>query len=122
MMADGVGGILRGMRNPLLTLLLLFSWPVFAEPITLTAEDWAQPRSGAALTQHAGLVRLVQAFERQPDNAIVIAHSTGEEGQLWAEELRSWFVALGISSTRLQLESRPELREALILDVRTAGP
>jgi hypothetical protein len=119
-MTGAVSGILCGMRYPLLTLLLL-SLPVFAEPITLTAEDWARPRSGAALTQHAGLAHIVRAFERQPDSAIVIAHSTGEDGQLWAEELRSWFVALGVSSTRLQLESRPGLQEVLILDVRAVG-
>lgn len=121
MMRGGVSGILRGMRYFLLTLLLLFSSPVFAESITLTTEDWARPRSGESLTQHAGLARLVQSFERQPDGAIAIAHGTGEDGQLWAEELRSWFVALGVSSARLQLESRPGLQDALILDVRAVG-
>ena len=122
MMPAVVGGILRCMRYFLSSLLLLFSLPGFAEPTTLTAEDWARPRSGAALAQHEGLARLVQAFEREPDRVIVIAHGTGEDGQLWAEELRSWLVALGVSSARLQLESRPGLHEALILDVRAGGP
>jgi hypothetical protein len=107
------------MQHRLLVLLLLgFSLSASAEPLTLTSEDWARPRSGEALAQHPALARVVQAFEREPNGVIVIVHATSEAGQLWAEELRSWLVALGISSARIHFEARPELQEALLLDVR----
>ena len=105
------------MHRLCITLLLL-SLPALAEPITLTADDWARPRSGEVVASHPLVARIVDAFEHKPDSAIVIAHASGEAGQLWAEELRSWLVALGVGSDCIRLESRPELHDALILDVR----
>ena len=99
-------------------LFLLFPPPVLAEPVTLTAADWARPRAGEAVTAQPVLTRIVDVFERQSAGAIiVIAHGTGENDQLWAEELRSWFVALGIASSYVQLELRPGVQEELMLDV-----
>ncbi len=108
----------------LLSSLLLSTRAISAEPITLTVEEWtaaggAGSRVGETLVARPALASVVDAFERQPDNTvIVIAHSSGEAGELWAEELRSWFVALGIPSSRIRFDSRPELQGALILDVR----
>ncbi len=98
--------------------LLLLSVSVRAAPVTLTAEDWARSRTGAALTQQPALAATVKAFEGQADAVIVIAHGSDEAGQLWAEELRSWLVAFGITSARIHFESRPGLQNTLVLDVR----
>lgn len=106
------------MFRSLVLASLLFALPVAAEPFTLTAEDWVLPRSGATLTQLPPLTGAVQAFEREADGVIVIAHATGEAGQLWAEELRSWLVALGISSAHIRFDARPELQNVLVLDIR----
>jgi hypothetical protein len=112
------------MRPFLRVLSLLCSLAcssAFAESFTLTAEDWARPRSGEALVRHPALAGAVEAFGRLADGVIVVRHSADEAGQLWGEELRSWLVALGVASTQIKLESRVEVHGVLILNVTARG-
>ncbi len=93
-----------------------------AEPVTFGADDGARPRSGQTLIaqpvlQHT-VVALDAALDKGIDAVLVIGHATGEAGQLSAEALRAWLVALGVSSARIRLEARTELSDALVLDVR----
>ena len=107
-----------GVRGLLLILGLWSVSAAWAEPVTLSAADWARPRSGTALVQQPALARAVQALEKSPRATVLIAHPRDEAGQLWAEELRAWLVALGISSAQIYLEPRPTLRDELVLDLR----
>jgi hypothetical protein len=84
---------------------------------SLSAEQWARPRSGAALVAMAPLGEVVQALAEQPAHSLVIGYPGGEEGSLWAHELRSWLVALGIPSQRIQLQSGSRERDALDLQL-----
>lgn len=70
---------------------------------TVTAEEWARPRSGAALLAHAGLREVVHALDGNPDARVVVHYAGGDEGSLWAHELQAWLVALGLSSARIDL-------------------
>jgi hypothetical protein len=106
------------MRSFFFAMLLLTVSLASAEPLVLTSAEWARPRTGEALVQQPVLRQVLKAFEGEPDGVVVIAHGTGEAGQLWAEELRAWLVALGVSSTRVHLAARPELKDTLTLDVR----
>jgi hypothetical protein len=106
------------MLRALVLLSLLVTPVVFADAVTLTMEDWARPRSGEALTELPALTDVLQEFDAADTRVIAIGHATSEAGQLWAAELRSWLVALGVSSGRVRLEARPELQGVLILDVR----
>ena len=50
---------------------------------------------------------------------ILVRYPGGEEGVLWAEELRGWLVALGVTSTQIKVvpgTSRPDVVE---LELRT---
>jgi hypothetical protein len=100
------------------SVLLFSSFSVAAEPLTLSAADWTAPRTGAALVQQPALVKLLRALEQEPDGVAVISHATSETGQLWAEELRGWLVALGVSSAQIRFDARTELTETLTLAVR----
>lgn len=71
----------------------------------LSAEAWARPRSGAGLVGMAPLADVVRQLQAQEDRRLLIGYPGGEEGNLWAHELRSWLVALGIPSRRIQLQS-----------------
>jgi hypothetical protein len=106
------------MRKIIFLLLLFGFSTAFADPLTLTSEEWAHPRSGEKLARQPALAELLKGFEREADSVIVIAHATSEAGQLWAEEWRAWLVALGVSSARVRLMARPEMKDALSLDVR----
>jgi len=91
---------------PLLFALLLVS--LFAAPVhavdqlfELDAEEWAQPRHGELLIAYPALRGAVGAAGAE--GRITIRHGGGEQGMLWAAELRDWLVALGIPSSRLEI-------------------
>jgi hypothetical protein len=110
--------MLRGL--PLLVMLL---WPPLASAETvqvITADDWARPRSGESLVQMPALKHTVRAYldvgERR-ERQIVIRYPRGEEGVLWAEELRGWLVALGIPSDHVVVSPASTRVDAIELAV-----
>ncbi len=126
-------------RYPFLFLSMLLSVPVFAAQnspkpvsppaavagppainsgVTITAEQWAHPRSGGSIVKLPGLGALVETVERDATSRLVIRFAGGDEGSLWAEELRSWLVALGLPSARIQLEPGLPQSDALRLELR----
>ncbi len=109
------------MRGVILLLLSLISPVLHAEAVTITAEEWAHPRTAARLIDVPALRELIDTFDRQPDGAIIVRHPTGDEGMLWAEEMRSWLVALGIPSYRVELVTQSELADRIMLEVRGYG-
>jgi len=69
----------------------------------LGADDWARPRDGVAMIQMPPLPEIVKAWEQQAGQRVIVRYPGGEEGLLWAYELRSWLVALGIPSQYQEL-------------------
>jgi hypothetical protein len=69
----------------------------------LGADEWARPRDGAAMVQMPPLPEVIATWERQSGQRLIVRYPGGEEGLLWANELRSWLVALGIPSDRQEL-------------------
>jgi hypothetical protein len=70
---------------------------------SLSADTWAQPRDGRSVAQMEPLPELAAAWFRQPAQRIVVRYPGGEEGLLWAHELRSWLIALGIPGADQEL-------------------
>ncbi len=92
--------------------------PVAAPGVIITAEQWARPRSGDSVVKLPGLAALVEAVERDATSRLVVRFAGGDEGSLWAEELRSWLVALGLPSARIQLEPSLPQSDKLQLELR----
>lgn len=95
--------------------LLFASLPVHADPVanppapadqvyTLDASLWARPRSGEAVTGLAPVREAVQALINRPGSRLAIRYPGGEEGGLWAQELRDWLVALGVEPELLLMQ------------------
>lgn len=97
-------------------LLLALPVPLSAESVTITADQWASPRSGESIIRFERLNKLVEAFDQSPDNQILIRHAEGESGTLWGEELRSWLVSLGIPSGRIVLNAGLGQSDAIIVE------
>jgi hypothetical protein len=92
------------MRQLLLCLLLLAS-PAFAdEPgsFDVTADQWALPRSGAALIHLQPVHDAVAAWLADPGARLVIRHAGSDVGNLWADELMDWLVALGVPAANIE--------------------
>jgi len=75
-----------------------------SSPKLLSAELWARPRSGASVAAMPVVRESVQTLLASPEGSkLVIRYPGGEEGSLWAEELRVWLVSLGIDTELMDL-------------------
>lgn len=98
------GGILALMRwSPLWILLVYGAANAELPEGVVTAGEWALPRSGTALLKNDSLARVVRHLIDHPGDRLVLHYPGGDEGVLWAGELRGWLVALGIASERVVL-------------------
>ncbi len=100
--------ILRRMNArrllPVFLLLTLSLTSAFAQAaFVIRAQDWAMPRSAAHLTAFPPLAQAVAQLRLHPGARLLIHYPGGDEGTLWVNELRSWLVALGISSEQMEL-------------------
>ena len=82
----------------------------------LSASDWNVPRTSKSILSMPALQHTMQAYNKNPKATIQIHYPGGDEGTLWATELRSWLVALGIASTHIELS--PGSRDAATLELQ----
>ena len=80
---------------------------------TVTAEEWARPRSGQSLVQMEPLIATMQTME--PASQLFIRYPGGEEGALWASELKDWLVSLGVPSGRITIRPGQSSHENITL-------
>jgi len=88
-----------------LILSLLISINVYAQDVNieLRAESWDIPRHGETLLTVPELSMVMQKWMIDPSRKIELRYPGGEEGELWVEELKDWFVSLGVPSSIIQL-------------------
>lgn len=108
-------------RWPVIVVMLIGASAGAAEPMqVITAEEWARPRSGERLVQMPAIKRTVRAYLGEDAQRILIRHPSGEEGVLWAEELRGWLVALGVPSEDVSVQPLSSQADAIELEVTAA--
>jgi len=116
----GFYGILAPMKNlPLWCLLgLSLSAPALGAPLVLDAEQWAVPRGGEVILGMAPISKAMRQLDQQRGSSLLIRYPGGDEGSLWANELRAWLVALGLSSRRIELVPGSHSAQTIELEVR----
>lgn len=91
-----------------------------AESWTLSAAEWSRPRSGAAVLEMAPVAEAVRAWQAAVDEhagaRLLLVHAGGEEGSLWAAELRDWLITLGVPPEAIELV--PGAQSARALELR----
>ena len=70
---------------------------------TLSADEWARPRSGDIIPEMAPVRSAVGYWGRGVDALIIIRHPGEDSGELWAAELRDWLISLGVPSDYIRL-------------------
>jgi len=70
---------------------------------TLSADEWARPRSGDVIPELAPVRAAVSYWGRGADSVMVIRYPGEDSGELWAAELRDWLISLGVPSDYIQL-------------------
>jgi hypothetical protein len=95
-------------RLALLLLLVSLSLPLAANSLrifTLSADEWARPRTGSVIPEFDALRAAVSYWDKGSDFAVLIRYPGEDSGEIWASELRDWFISLGIPSDYLLLVS-----------------
>ena len=83
----------------------------------LGADTWSRPRDGRAVAQMEPLAKAVSHWSQDTAGHLIIRYPGGEEGLLWAHELRSWLVALGVPSQKLELLAGSQQADRIELEL-----
>ena len=68
----------------------------------LTAEQWAVPRNVETIIQMPALASAMAELQATREGRLLIRYPGGDAGTLWMNELHSWLVSLGVSSTDME--------------------
>ena len=82
----------------------------------LTAQQWNVPRTESAILSMPPLRSMMQAYQKSTQPArLLVKYPGGDEGTVWAYELRGWLISLGIGSEQIELV--PGARDASQLEI-----
>ena len=85
-------------------------------PYILTAQQWNVPRTESAILTMPPLQSMMQAYQKAEQSArLLIKYPGGDEGTVWAYELRGWLISLGVASDHIELV--PGSRDANQLEI-----
>lgn len=85
-------------------ILMLFSLSSFVSAFEiLNANEWAVPKRADTILAMPAINKSMQIIQNSPSNSLRLRYPGGDEGTLWANELRSWLIALGLSSDRIEV-------------------
>ena len=83
---------------------------------TLSTDLFLQPRSGRSLSQVPALRQVVRDWIEGRAQRLTIRYPGGEDGTLWASELRDWLVALGVASANIELLPGTPRPDVLVIE------
>lgn len=95
--------ILMSLVTPALLIGANFALAETPAVFILTTSEWNVPRTTETILAMPALQKTIQAYNQNPGSIIQIHYPGGDEGTLWASELRSWLVALGVASRHIEL-------------------
>lgn len=72
---------------------------------SLSADEWARPRSGEVIPELASVRSAVSYWDKGVNALILIRYPGEDSGELWAAELRDWLISLGVPADYIQMAS-----------------
>ncbi|MDH3857953.1 MAG: hypothetical protein OEV07_08165, partial [Gammaproteobacteria bacterium] len=84
---------------------------------TLSADEWARPRSGAVIPQLSAVRSAVNYWGKDGNRLVIIRYPGEDSGELWAAELRDWLISLGVPADYIRLVSGTQAAEEIKLMV-----
>ena len=76
-----------------------------ATTFTISEQQWSIPKNSESILEITSLRNAVKLLADNPQKMLLIKYPGGEDGVLWASELKGWLIALGLSSKRIELLS-----------------
>jgi len=86
----------------------------------ITHEEWAKPKRVETVLQMSAIKNILTEFNKSPASQLLILYPGGDEGTLWAHDLKAWLVSLGLPSQ--QIELRPGSAESTSIDLQVEPP
>lgn len=110
------------LRFIFLTAVALYSVAnAFADSRHLIShEQWAKPKQVETILQMSAVKNVLSEFDKAPTSKLLILYPGGDEGTLWAHDLKAWLVSLGLSSR--QIELRPGSGESSSIELQVEPP
>ena len=105
--------------NIIAFVMLLILSPLANGMEILRANEWAVPKQAATIIAMPAIRKSMQIIQNSQSNTLRIRYPGGDEGTLWANELRSWLIALGLSSKRIDLVPGSASASTIELEVIT---
>ncbi len=102
--------------------LLFTTVALAAESYVLKANEWAVPRQATTLLNMPAIHQTMSVLSNNPDTYLILKYPGGDEGTLWVNELRSWLIALGLSSRRIETEPGSAISTSITLEVIHSHP
>jgi len=93
--------------------------PSYADTWSMSAEEWARPRTAQSLVTMPALTDALKGLDADPLSILLIRYPGGEEGALWANELRDWLVSLGLPSARIEIYPGQSNAGTITLDLKS---
>ena len=99
-------------------IMLVFATNVFASDIELLhVNEWSVPKQTVTVLAMPAINKSMRKLIKDTNSLLKIKYPGGDEGTLWANELRSWLVALGLSSSRIELIQGSAISTTIELEV-----
>ncbi len=99
-------------------ITLFFVTNVFSADIELLhANEWSVPKKAATLLVMPAIQKSMEKLQKNVNNTLKIKYPGGDEGTLWVNELRSWLIALGLTSNRIELVPGSTISTTIELEV-----
>lgn len=105
-------------RFIIFAICIFTSVSVFADEIKLLhANEWSIPKQASTILAMPAINSSMLKLQKNMSSTLKLKYPGGDEGTLWANELRSWLIALGLSSKRIELVPGSAISTTIELEV-----
>ena len=105
------------ISSALFSFVLLTNAQFVMSAELLHANEWSVPKQATTILTMPAISSVMEKLQKNVNSSLMIKYPGGDEGTLWANELRSWLVALGLSSKRIELIPGSAVSTIIELDV-----
>ncbi|MDH5178805.1 MAG: hypothetical protein OEZ39_17530 [Gammaproteobacteria bacterium] len=81
----------------------------------MTHAEWSVPKRAEVVLKMPVISKVFAELQAANEGRLLVRYPGGDEGTLWAHELRSWLVSLGVSARDIEL--RPGSAAANIIEL-----
>ena len=71
----------------------------------ITQQQWSIPKKAKSILAIPALQSVMNILSNKSSKMLLVKYPGGDVGVLWASELKAWLVALGLTSSRIELQS-----------------